>query len=40
MFDQKRIEALPVHQSAPSRGDPALSGLRVLDFGVSSFSVQ
>jgi crotonobetainyl-CoA:carnitine CoA-transferase CaiB-like acyl-CoA transferase len=32
MFDQKRIEALPVHQSAPSRGDPALSGLRVLDF--------
>lgn len=32
MFDQKRIDALPVHQSEPSRGAPALSGLRVMDF--------
>lgn len=32
MFDQQRIESLPVHQSAPSRGAPALAGRRVLDF--------
>ncbi|MFZ3117695.1 MAG: CoA transferase, partial [Variovorax sp.] len=32
MFDQQRIDALPVHQSTPSRCAPALSGLRVLDF--------
>ncbi len=32
MFDQKRIDALPVHQSAPARAAPALNGLRVLDF--------
>lgn len=32
MFDQQRIEALPVHKSAPARGSPVLSGLRVIDF--------
>lgn len=31
MFDQQRIEALPVHQATPSPGVPALHGLRVLD---------
>lgn len=32
MFDQQRIEALPVHQSAPSQGAAVLNGLRVIDF--------
>ncbi|MEJ7930485.1 CoA transferase [Ramlibacter sp. AN1015] len=32
MFDQQRIEALPVHQTTPSRAAPALSGLKVIDF--------
>lgn len=32
MFDQQRIEALPVHQSAPSQGAAVLYGLRVIDF--------
>jgi crotonobetainyl-CoA:carnitine CoA-transferase CaiB-like acyl-CoA transferase len=32
VFDQQRIEALPVHQSAPSQGAAVLNGLRVIDF--------
>lgn len=32
MFDQQRIEALPVHQSAPPQGAAVLNGLRVIDF--------
>lgn len=32
VFDQQRIDALPVHQSAPGLGAPALGGLRVIDF--------
>lgn len=32
MFNQQRIDALPVHQSAPSQGTPVLEGLRVVDF--------
>jgi crotonobetainyl-CoA:carnitine CoA-transferase CaiB-like acyl-CoA transferase len=32
VFAQKRIDALPIHQSAPSRTDAALRGQRVLDF--------
>lgn len=32
MFDQQRIEALPIHQSAPARGAAVLGDLRVIDF--------
>lgn len=32
MFDQQRIDSLPIHQSTPSRAAPALKGLRVIDF--------
>ncbi|MBT9465445.1 CoA transferase [Hydrogenophaga sp.] len=32
MFDQQRIEALPVHQSAPACGAAVLGELRVIDF--------
>jgi crotonobetainyl-CoA:carnitine CoA-transferase CaiB-like acyl-CoA transferase len=32
VFDQQRINALPVHQSAPARGPAVLSGLKVIDF--------
>jgi len=32
VFDQQRIEALPVHPTAPARAVPAVSGLRVIDF--------
>ena len=32
MFDQHRIDALPVHQSAPARAPAVLSGLKVIDF--------
>lgn len=32
MFDQNRINALPVHESAPTSAPPALQGLRVADF--------
>lgn len=32
MFDQQRIDALPLHQSAPAGAQPVLAGLRVVDF--------
>lgn len=32
MFDQERIDALPVHRAAPAAAAPALAGLRVVDF--------
>lgn len=32
MFDQQRIDSLPIHQSTPSQAAPALKGLRVIDF--------
>ena len=32
MFDQKRINDLPVHQAAPASAAPALQGLRIADF--------
>jgi crotonobetainyl-CoA:carnitine CoA-transferase CaiB-like acyl-CoA transferase len=32
VFDQKRIEALPVHRSPTAQAAPVLSGVRVVDF--------
>lgn len=32
MFDQQRIDGLPVHQPAPASAEPVLRGLRVVDF--------
>ena len=32
MFDQQRIDALPIHQSATASAEPVLAGLRVVDF--------
>lgn len=32
MFDQSRINALPVHESAPASAPAPLQGLRVADF--------
>lgn len=32
MFDQERINALPIHQPPPASATPALQGLRVVDF--------
>jgi crotonobetainyl-CoA:carnitine CoA-transferase CaiB-like acyl-CoA transferase len=32
VFDQQRIDALPIHRAAPRAAAPVLSGLRVVDF--------